>query len=117
LRAQRSLGVGRGQGFASEAEGCAEVQTGLITALHRLHEGLGMSPHRHDALLVLQAPVVKHTVHLVVVGRVPDLRDQDLDLERLYLLREDPPKRLRVGVRDRFRGHVLTTVGVAAEVG
>ncbi len=76
-----------------------------------------MPPHRDDALLVLQAPVVEHAVHLVVVGRVPDLRDQDLDLERLQLLREDPPERLRVGVRDRLRGDVLAAVGVAAEIG
>ena len=65
----------------------------------------------------MQAPVVEHAVHLVVVRGLPHLRDEDLDLERLHLLREDRSERLRVRVRHRLRADVLAAVGVAAKVG
>ena len=53
--------------------------------------------------LVHDGAVVQDVEQLVVVGRSPDLGDEDLDLVRLHLVREHLAERLRVGVREPTR--------------
>ena len=56
---------------------------------------------------VLHGAVVQDVEQLVVAGGIADLRDEDLDLVRLHLVREDLPERLRVRIGERAGVDVL----------
>ena len=71
----------------------------LVLLLQRFADLLGLAAEHRVALLVHDDAVVEDVVHLrvVVVGRA-DLGDEELDLVRLHLVREDLAERLRVRV-------------------
>jgi hypothetical protein len=68
------------------------------------------------AVLVGDGAVEQHVVDLVAAGVLARLADEDLDLVGLHLLREDRRQRLRVGVGQVARAHVVAAVGVPAQV-
>src|SRR5579885_2245071 len=77
----------------------------LVALLQEDLERLRPPADRGEAPLVEDAAVERDAVHLVGAPRLAHLRDEDLDLQRLDLLAEDRPQALRVGVRERARGH------------
>ena len=85
--------------------------------LERLRDLLRLTAEDGAALLVHDGAVVEDVVQLVVLDRLPHLRDEDLDLVRLHLVGEHLPEGLAVGVGERACVHVLAGERVALEVG
>src|SRR5207247_1869240 len=61
--------------------------------------------------------VEQDVIHAGAAGLAVDLTHEDLDLVGFHLLGEDRGERLRVGVGEVARLHVLAAVLVAAEIG
>ena len=96
----------------SEGHALAEV------LLQGFGDLLGLTAEHGVAVLVHDDTVVEHVVELgVIVVTVADLGNEQLDLVRLHLVREDLVQRLGVGVRELLGAHVLAGVRVALEVG
>jgi hypothetical protein len=79
--------------------------------------GLRGAAHRDETVLVADGAVIREPVDLVARRVCADLGDDDLDLVRLRLLREDGAEGLRVDVGERAAGHVRAVVCVPAKVG
>ena len=88
-----------------------------VALLEVLRHGLGRAAHHGDVVLLDDLAVEGEPEDLVVLGRVPDLRDEDLDLVGLLGPGgEDRAQGLGVGVGQAATGHVEPVVGVAAHV-
>ena len=120
LRGQRApllVGTGLGQGAHGQPQAVVERHVVDEALTHDGADRLGHAAHHHEGALVEDRPVVGQPVHLVGLGRVPHLGDDDLDLVRLGLLGEDRAEGLRVGVGQRPPGDVTPVVRVAPQVG
>ena len=77
---------------------------------------IGLPAEGDETGLVGYRTVERDPVDLVVRRLAADLGHDDLHLERLELVGEDGPERLRVPVGQAARGHVLPVVLVAGYV-
>src|SRR5215470_13333662 len=106
---------------ATELDRLPEGQAGLMPALQEAAELVGESTDHAEVLVVRDAAVELDAIDRVVLVtgefRIADLRHDHLDLERLQLAREDVTHRLRVGIGERARAHVVAAVRVALHVG
>ncbi len=106
-----------GEGGDGEPERLGEGEAGPPGLGKAGRDLLGGPAHHDEAALVGDRAVVGQAVDLVPIGGGPDLRDDDLDLDRLGLGREDGAELLGVGVGQAAGGDVAAVVGVAAQVG
>ncbi len=111
-------GLAVAQRRRGELEGLVAAQPLGVALLEVLRDGLGRTTHHGDVVLLDDLAVEGEPKDLVVLGRVPDLRDEDLDLVGLLGARgEDRAQGLGIGVGQAASGHVEPVVGVAAHVG
>ena len=71
-----------------------QVPPRLVGVLDRGGDLLRMATDRDELVLIRHGAVEEHVVDLGVTVRLRDLADEDLDLVRLHLLREDRRERL-----------------------
>ena len=108
---------GPGEDRGPEADGGRGVELGVEARLERVGDLLRLPSEDGAALFVHDGAVVEDVVQLVVLDRLPHLRDEDLDLVRLHLVGEDLAEGLAVRVGERARVDVLARERVALEVG
>src|SRR5712692_7346150 len=101
----------------AEPERLAERQPLAVVILEEPPDLVRLAAHRRIVVLVLDRAVVEDVVDFVLRAvRLGHLGHEHLDLERLDVLREDVPERLRVGVGERLGGHVAAAVRVSLDV-
>ena len=79
----------------------------MVPGVEGLGDGVGLAAEDRMPFLVLHGAVVEDVEQLVVAGGIADLGDENLDLVRLHLVREDLPERLRVRIGERAGVDVL----------
>ena len=111
-------GLAVAQRRGCQLECVVAAQSLRVALLEVLRDRLGRATHHGDVVLLDDLAVEGEPKDLVVLGRVPHLRDEDLDLVGLLGARgEDRAQGLGIGVGQAASGHVEPVVGVAAHVG
>jgi hypothetical protein len=89
----------------------------LIRGLEARRDGVGVAAEHTEALLVHDGAVVEDVEQLIAGREVTHLGHQDLDFERLHLVREDLPEDLGVLVGEAAGVDVAAAVLVTLDVG
>ena len=107
-----------GQGLDGQLQRLRERHAVLVALVQIGADLLGVATDRDRAVLVHDRTVVRQPVDLIALGRLPDLRDDQLHLVRLLgRAGEDRAQRLGVDVGETAGGHVVTVVGVTPHIG